>query len=455
MAANIKVLIIEDEVSLRKSLTKLLELKKYQVEEAENFITAAQKISNYHYGIFLLDLRLPGGNGIELLKNFKLQMEHKTIIMTAHATFPSAVEAIKNGAFYYLEKPLDEDLLFIQMEKILELTLLREKNLSLKNELTNGHSSGEIIYESKAMAGVVALAGKFAGTGDSVLIQGNTGVGKEIIARFIHRNSNRRDKIFLPINCSSIPEQLFESELFGFKKGAFTGAAENYNGRYIQADQGTLFLDEIGEMPLPLQSKMLRILEDGEIYRLGSTKPQKVDVRVIAATNKDLWEETQAGRFRKDLYFRLKEGMIHIPPLRERKEDILPLVRHFIAIYNTLFEKKITGITKEAEAYLLEYPWEGNVRELKNMVKSIFSVKDSAEITISDLMLTLRFKGEKKPGPFATLQEHELQHIKNVLEANNKNIKKTARVLGISRARLYRKLELLNINIEEEPGGKE
>ncbi len=455
MAANIKVLIIEDEIALRKSLGKLLELRKYQVNEAEDFLCAAQKIRSNNFDIFLLDLKLPGGNGIELLKNFKPKMEHKTIIITAHATISSAVEAIKNGAFNYLEKPMDEDLLFIHMEKILELSLLREKNLTLKNELTNGHSSGEIIYESKAMAGVVALARKFAGTGDTLLIQGNTGVGKEIIARFIHRDSKRKDKIFLPINCSSIPEQLFESELFGFKKGAFTGASENYNGRFIQADQGILFLDEIGEMPLPLQSKMLRILEDGEIYRLGSTKPQKVDVRVIAATNKDLWEEAQAGQFRKDLYFRLKESMIHIPPLRERKEDILPLVRHFIAIYNTLFEKKITGITKEAEAFLLEYPWEGNVRELKNSVKSIFLVKDSDEITISDLMLTLRFKGEKNREPFATLKEHELRHVKNVLEANNRNIKKTAAVLGISRTRLYRKLELLNIKIKEGPTGEE
>ena len=320
MAANIKVLIIEDEIALRKSLKKLLELIKYQVDEAADFISAAKNIRCNHYNIFLLDLKLSDGKGIELLKKYKSKLEQKTIIMTAHATIPSAVDAIKNGAFYYLEKPLDEDLLFIQMEKILELTLLREKNLTLKNELTNGHS-----------------------TGDTVLIQGSTGAGKEIIARFIHRNSKRKDKIFLPINCSCIPEQLFESELFGFKKGVFTGAAENYNGRFIQADQGTLFLDEIGEMPLPLQSKMLRILEDGEIYCLGSTKPQKVDVRVISATNKNLWEEARADRFRKGLYFRLKEGMIHIPPLRERKEDILPLVRHFIAIYNTLFEKKFTG----------------------------------------------------------------------------------------------------------------
>ena len=349
MDANMKVLIIEDEIALRKSLKKLLELRKYQVDEAEDFTSAAKKIRYYNCDIFLLDLKLPGGNGLQLLKKYKSKLEQKTIIMTAHATIPSAVDAIKSGAFYYLEKPLDEELLFIQMEKILDLTQLREKNLTLKKELTTQHSSDEIVCESKQMAEIVSLAKKFARTDDSVLIQGNTGVGKEIMAKFIHKNSKRKDKTFLPINCSSIPEQLFESELFGFKKGAFTGAAENYSGRFIQADKGTLFLDEIGEIPVHLQAKLLRVLEDEAIYQLGNNKPQKIDVRVIAATNKDLWEEVRAERFRKDLYFRLKGTMVQIPPLSERQEDIIPLVWHFVSIFNNLFEKKITRITKEAK----------------------------------------------------------------------------------------------------------
>jgi transcriptional regulator with PAS, ATPase and Fis domain len=282
------------------------------------------------------------------------------------------------------------------------------------------------------------------------LVQGNTGVGKEIMAKFIHKNSKRKDKTFLPINCSSIPEQLFESELFGFKKGAFTGASENYSGRFIQADKGTLFLDEIGEIPMHLQAKLLRVLEDEEIYQLGNNKPQKIDVRVIAATNKDLWEEVRADQFRKDLYFRLKGTMVHIPPLSERIEDIIPLVWHYVSIFNNLFEKKITRITKEAKVYLKEYPWEGNVRELKNTIKSIFTFKNSNAITVKDLMLTLHVSEKETKNPCVALQEHELKYIKEVLEANQFNIKKTAKILDISRSRLYRKLKLLDIDINEE-----
>lgn len=450
MATKMKVLIIEDEIALRKSLKKLLELRKYQVDEAEDFLSAAKNIRYYSYDIFLLDLKLPGGNGIQLLKRYKSKLEQKTVVMTAHATIPSAVDAIKSGAFYYLEKPLDEELLFIQMEKILGLTQLREKNLTLKKELTTQHSSDDIVYESKQMNEVVSLAKKFARTDDIVLIQGNTGVGKEIMAKFIHKNSKRKYKTFLPINCSSIPEQLFESELFGFKKGAFTGAAENYSGRFIQADKGTLFMDEIGEIPVHLQAKLLRVLEDEEIYQLGNNQPQKIDVRVIAATNKDLWEEVRANRFRKDLYFRLKGTMVHLPPLSERKEDIMPLVWHFVSIFNNLFEKKITRITKEAEVYLMEYPWEGNVRELKNTIKSIFTFKNSDSITVKDLMLTLHVSERETKNPFVSLEEHELQYIKKVLDANQFNIQKTAKILDISRSRLYRKLKLLDIDISEE-----
>jgi DNA-binding NtrC family response regulator len=450
MDTNTKVLIIEDEIALRKSLTKLLELRKYQVDEAEDFLSAAKKIRYYNYDIFLLDLKLPGGNGIQLLKKNKSKMEQKTVIMTAHATIPNAVDAIKSGAFYYLEKPLDEELLFIQMEKIVDLTQLREKNLALKKELTNDHTSDEIIYESKQMAEIVTLAKKFARTDDIVLLQGNTGVGKEIMAKFIHKNSNRKEKTFLPINCSSIPEQLFESELFGFKKGAFTGAAENYSGRFIQANKGTIFLDEIGEIPLHLQAKLLRVLEEEEIYQLGNNQPQKVDVRVIAATNKDLWKEVRSDEFRKDLYFRLKGTMLHITPLNERREDIMPLVWHFVSLFNNIFDKKITRITKEAETYLKEYPWEGNVRELKNTIKSIFTFKNTDSITIKDLMLTLHVTDRETKKTFVALQEHELKYIKEVLEANQFNIKKTAKILDISRSRLYRKLKLLDIDINKE-----
>ncbi len=444
-----KVLIIEDELALRKSLAKLLELRKYQVEEAEDYASALKKLRYYNYDIFLLDLRLPDGSGSQILKKHPSKMTGKTIIMTAHATIPSAVDAIKNGAFYYLEKPLDEELLFIQMEKIIEITKLKEKNLSFKNELISQHASDEIVFKSRRMSEVVSLARKFAKTDNTVLLQGNTGVGKEIMAKFIHKSSKRKDKIFLPINCSSIPEQLFESELFGFKKGAFTGASENYSGRFIQAHKGTLFLDEIGEMPLHLQAKLLRVLDDEVIYQLGNNQPQVVDVRVIAATNKNLRTEVETGNFRKDLYFRLKGSTVYIPSLSERKDDIMPLVWHFISLFNNLFDKKVTRITKEAEEFLVNYSWEGNVRELKTAIKNIFTLKNSNAITIKDLLLSLN-ENEKNPKKsFVSLHDYELNYIKEVLEACRFNIKKTAETLGISRARLYRKLKFLDVAIDE------
>ena len=451
----IKVLIVDDELALRKSLGKLLELRQYDVDEAEDIKTALKKIRYYDYDIFLLDLKLPDGNGIDLLKKNTSKMEEKTIIMTAHATIPSAVDAIQSGAFYYIEKPLDEELLFIQMEKIKELSRLKEKNLSFKNELISHHSSDDIIYKSPKMGEVLSTARQFSKTGSTVLILGQTGVGKELMAKFIHKHSARKDKTFLPINCSSIPEQLFESELFGFKKGAFTGASENYTGRFLQANKGTIFLDEIGEIPLHLQAKLLRVLEDETIYQLGNNTPQKIDVRIIAATNQDLWEDVQANRFRKDLYFRLKESIVEIPPLKERKEDIMPLIWHFIGIYNNLFDKKITRITKEAELFLKEYPWEGNVRELKNSIKSIFSLKNTNSITMNDLMISLHDTQQKGKRSTVTLQEYELKYVKEVLELTDYNVKKTAEILDISRARLYRKIKLLGLDIRMESPGNE
>jgi two-component system response regulator PilR (NtrC family) len=443
---NVRVLIIEDELSLRNSLKKLLELRDYMIDEAEDYQTAKRKVSNGEYAIFILDLRLPDNNGINLLKEFPEKMEGKTIIITAHATVSSAVEAIKNGAFYYLEKPLDEDLLFIQMKKIIEYSHLKEKNISLKKELLYNQSSEAIIYKSQAMSDIITQAKKLSKTEDIIIIQGETGVGKEIIASFVHRNSKRKNKTFLPINCSTIPEQLFESELFGFKRGAFTGASKDYSGRFLQADQGTLFLDEISDMPLNLQAKLLRILDDKIIYQLGNKNPQKLDVRLITATNKDLWKEVGADRFRKDLYFRLRETMITIPPLRERKEDILLLFQHFISFYNNIYDKNIKGVSKKAEKHLLEYSWEGNVRELKNAVKGIFAYKDDDLITPNDLILSLNIHEEMTENYQLSLRDYEHQYIKKVLELHNFNVTKTAKILGISRTRLYRKMGQIDMN---------
>ncbi|MCP4214271.1 MAG: sigma-54-dependent Fis family transcriptional regulator, partial [bacterium] len=389
-----KILIIEDEQMLRKSLRKIIELKrKCSADEAPDIKTAEKKITAGEYDFYLMDMRLPDGYGLDLLKKHQDRMGGKTIVMTAHATITDAVEAVNNGAFYYLEKPLEDKLLFNQMDKISELRRLKEKNTTIKNELIAKHTSHTLIYKSKIMAELVKVTRKFAFTDNTILINGNTGVGKEVFATFIHTHSKRKDKTYLPINCSSIPEHLFESELFGFKKGAFTGADENYRGRFLQADGGTIFLDEIGDMPLPMQAKLLRVLEDDMVYQLGYKKPTKIDIRLIAATNRDLWHDVETGRFRKDLYFRLIATRIRIPSLAERRDDVLPLIWHYITLYNSIFDKNIIGITKEAEFFLKTYNWEGNVRELKNTVKSIFSLIEGDTITMKDLTLSLHNLG--------------------------------------------------------------
>lgn len=450
-----RVLLIEDEVSLRKSLRKLLELNNYVVTEADRFAIAEELLRANIYHIFLLDLRLPDQNGILLLDKYRSQMENKTIIITAHATVPGAVEAIKKGAFYYIEKPLDEKLLFLQMEKILETNRLKEKNMALKQELLADLSPDRIIYKSPAMMHVISLAKKLAQTDLTVLLQGETGVGKEVIASFLHKHSRRRHRTFLPINCSSIHEQLFESELFGFKKGAFTGAVDNYKGRFIQADKGTLFLDEIAEIPLHLQSKLLRVLDDKIIYQLGNKKPEPVDVRVVAASNKDLFQEVLGNHFRKDLFYRLSEAVITIPPLRERKEDIIPLFMYFSSLYNEIYDHQIKDITPEAQQFMLEYSWEGNVRELKNCVKNIFSINSGSTVSVNDLILTLKTNRNKPEEEFVPLEQYELSYIQKVLKATGHNIKQSAKILGITRSRLYRKIkEIGQTNGESTEAGK-
>ena len=289
------------------------------------------------------------------------------------------------------------------------------------------------------MREAVSKTRRLSPTGNNILVQGPTGVGKELFATFIHAHSNRRSGVFLPINCSSIPEHLFESELFGFRKGAFTGASDSYDGRFVQAHQGTLFFDEVGEFPIQLQAKLLRVLDSRKIYQLGSKQPVPVDVRIVAATNKDLWEEVQKGRFRKDLYFRLNEALITIPPLAQRVDDILPLTHHFIDVFNEKYQKNINRLTPDAEELLKNHPWEGNVRELKNVLKCIYALKDNNTINAQELCAMLRPQQPHING-FQSLEDHQLSYIKTVLSAYSYNIKKAAAVLKISRSRLYRKL---------------
>jgi len=446
----VKILLVEDQEDLREILKVQLESQLFLVDEAINLAEASQKLKQGSYNVIILDLKLPDGTSISLFDNFAEKLASKSIIITANATIPSVVEAIKKGAFNYLEKPVEEELLIAQVKKIVELNRKEDRYRSIESEAGMDYRFEDMIFESKLMADIVERAKVLAKTNNTILIQGETGVGKEVISRSIHNFSLRKDEIFLPVNCASIHGELFESELFGFEKGAFTGAVSSYSGRFVQADKGTLFLDEIGELPLPIQAKLLRILDENVIYQLKSKKALKVDIRLIAATNKILSDEVNVKQFRSDLYYRLKESSILIPPLRERVEDILPLVHHFIKIYNHIYDKNVIKISQEAENYLLNYSWRGNVRELKNTVKSIIPFKKNNTIDLDDLSYSIIEGKEVGEKQLPTLEDFEKKYIVKVLKATGFNITRAADVLGINRPRLYRKIK--HHQLEESVG---
>jgi DNA-binding NtrC family response regulator len=436
----INILLVEDSENLRRLLKMELEIEDFKVEEAADLRSAGRKIRQEEFDIFVLDLVLPDGEAIALLDKFPNVMKGRTIIITANPTVPSVVEAIRKGAFNYLEKPVEPDLLKAQIGKIIEINRMKTEHRAMCAEMVPDYTFDTIVYESKAMAEVIRRARVLAETENTILIQGETGVGKEVIAQAIHNHSRRKKEIFLPINCAAIPGDLFESELFGFEKGAFTGAVSGYSGRFIQAHNGTLFLDEIGELPLPIQAKLLRVLDERRIYRLKSKDPVIVDVRLIAATNLDLLQEVKARQFRSDLYYRLQESTIIIPPLREREEDILALFRHYMRMYSLVFHKEIIQISREAEHFLVNHRWEGNIRELKNTVKSIIPFKTNDTIELEDLSSTIVGKAENPKNKLVTLEEMEKNYILKVLKITRFNISRAADILGTNRPRLYRKI---------------
>ncbi len=434
------ILVIEDLANLRQLLKAQLETLGFRADEAENLKSASWKVKHGCYDIFILDLKLPDGEGIRLLEKFPEETAGRTIIITANPSIPGVVEAMKKGAFDYLEKPINPKQLAALIDKILKTNHCQTEKKARTAETPANFTFDDIIYESKQMREVIDNAKILAGTTNTVLIQGETGVGKEVLSRAIHNHSPRRKEIFIPINIAAIPTELFESELFGFEKGAFTGATCNYSGRFIQAHKGTLFLDEIGELPVTIQAKLLRILDERCIYRLKSREPIGIDVRLITATNRDLRQEVDEKRFRSDLYYRLLESTITIPPLREREEDVLPLFRHFIRVYNYVYEKDVFNISRDAEDYLVNHPWEGNVRQLKNTVKSIIPFKTDDTIRLEDLSNSVVGKNGNPQSKLITLEEMESNYISKVLKITGSNISRTASILGVTRARVYRKV---------------
>jgi len=436
------ILVVDDEPSMRTALSILLRRKGYHVSQAGSGREALEIVRHGHCDMVLTDLKMEGVDGMELLRQVKAISPHtEVLIFTAYGTVASAVEAMKLGAYDYIGKPFDEEELLLKVARALERKALVREVQELKAELKGHRGAQEIIAKSEAMREVLAKVAQVAPTEATVLIEGESGTGKELIARAIHWASPRRNQPFIPINCSTLPETLLESELFGYEKGAFTGAERGRKGLFEAAHQGTLFLDEIGDMPSSLQGKLLRVLQEGEVRRLGSTKPIRVQVRILAATNQKIEHLVAHGVFREDLFYRLNVVRIPIPPLRSRVDDIIPLAHHFLEIYRKKTKKEIKGFSQEAVQALLNHPWPGNVRELENAVERGVILARSLYITPQDLSLGLLPYSGIVPGDSMTLKELQRRHILSVLQQHGGNQAKAARELGIGRNTLWRRLK--------------
>ncbi len=380
------ILIVEDNVSEAEIYQDFLQQKGFHVEVAYDGAEGISRLNENFYDVVITDLSMPKVSGLKVLEHIvENTPETICIILTGFGSIKSAVEAIKLGAYDYLTKPIALEELLLTIEKALETRQLRRENEYLRRKLWQEWGYGEIIGKSKAMRRVFALIEKVADTESTVLILGESGTGKELVARAIHAASDRREGPFIPVNCGAIPEELLESELFGHEKGAFTGAIKTRIGRFELAHGGTIFLDEIAEMSPKLQVKLLRVLQERTFERIGGTKPIKVDIRVIAATNKDLEKEVKEGRFREDLYYRLNVIPIKLPPLRERLEDIPLLVEHFLARFSNRKKEPIQGISKEALECLMKHDWPGNVRELENVIERMVILSNGPQLTLEDV----------------------------------------------------------------------
>lgn len=439
---NIDILVVDDEPLQRDILKTILSGEGYGVETASSVDEAITVVKKTPPRVILTDLKMPEKTGMDLLEEInKMSISDSPaiIIMTAFGTIASAVEAIKKGAYDYLTKPLDKETVILKIKQAMERQNLLYENLQLKNALYERFNIDGIVGKSPNMKGLLETIKKVAPTNATVLILGESGTGKELIARAIHYNSHRRDKPFTPINCASIPENLLESELFGYEAGAFTGATSRKKGLFETTNGGTLFLDEIGDMPLNLQAKLLRVLQDGEVRRLGGKESFKVDIRTIAATHQDLEKLIEEGRFREDLYYRLRVVTLRIPPLRERKEDIPLLIDFFLDKYNKEFEKTIKGVDPQTLQAFMNYHWPGNVRQLQSVIERAVIMSEQDTITYDDVKDELTSKQRKSDTleidiPDEGLIFEELEKIlliKAMKKANNV-AKKAAELLGMS-----------------------
>jgi DNA-binding NtrC family response regulator len=441
------ILLIDDEDKLRHLFARIIGLEGYHVLQAEDYKTGLQLMQKHaEIDIILTDVKLPDGNGIDLVPEAKKYLPAaETIVMTAFATIHDGIEAMKRGAFDYFVKGDDNDKIIPALSRAVDKVQLQKQVYNLQARLNDHYSFEQIIGNSPAIQNAIKLAKKVAATDTTVLITGETGVGKELFAQSIHYSSERKNKNFVAINCSAFPKELLESELFGHKKGAFTGADRDKKGLFEEAHQGSLFLDEIGEMPVELQAKLLRVLETQTFTKLGETKPITVDVRIIAATNRDLQKEIDAQGFRADLFYRLATFVINIPSLNERSEDIESLTAFFIQRFAAKTKKVIKGIQKDALLLLKNYRWKGNIRELRNVIERACILCDTHQITLEDLPFEIAHPHTESASPLS-LNEIEKLHIQKVLSLTKGNKTKTAELLGIGLTTLYRKMEEYGIN---------
>jgi DNA-binding NtrC family response regulator len=392
--------------------------------------------------VVLCDVKLPDGNGVEFVKAAKNKYPvTEFILLTAYANIPDGVLAMKNGAFDYIMKGDDNDKIVPLLHRAMEKVQLHKKVEQLQKQLSNKFSFDTIIGNSVPIQEAVTLARKVAATDATVLLLGETGTGKEVFAQSIHNNGNRNGKPFVAVNCSAFTKELLESELFGHKAGAFTGAIKDKKGLFEEANGGTIFLDEIGEMPAELQAKLLRVLESGEFIKVGDTKTLKVNVRIIAATNRDLQKEIEAGRFRSDLFYRLSVFQITLPPLRERIKDIPVLANHFTSVFAAKTNKSVPGLQKEYLEALQHYNWPGNIRELKNIIERSVILNDESQLSAKNLPVELQTETDNHFTSAFDLAAVEKQHIKKVLVYTKGNKTETARLLNIGLTTLYRKIE--------------
>jgi len=462
------VVVIDDEEDMCKILTKILNMDGYHVTSFTNPSLALDYIAKYQPDVVLTDIRMPERSGMDVLKAVKEQFPHMAvIIMTAYASIEGAIQAMKEGAFHYVTKPFHTEELIANIEKAIEVQEITRETVIFAEQIKRAHADVQLIGESLVMKEIKQLLEKIAPTDSSVLINGESGTGKEMAAKFIHKASFRCNGRFVPIDCACIPENLLESELFGYERGAFTGASQMKLGLIELAHGGTLFLDEIGEMPLQLQAKLLRVLQDHKIQRIGGLKQIHVDIRLLAATNRDLNSDIEEGRFRPDLFYRLNVINIRMPALRERPDDIPLLVSYFIARHGPRLHKPNVGIKPAAMELLNRYYWPGNVRELENVIERIIVLLDGEMIELEDVPADIRNGMAPRVGlppaaPQKTIPvdykearvQFETDYLRELLERTGGSVSEAARISGVSRRNLYEKLEKLGIRPEEFKKGE-